>query len=353
MSTPLPNDISLNGLNYTRAQEGRALRAYQDSVGVWTIGYGLTNYDRNLPWKVGPGLTITEEQAEWHLVRSIRENYLPACRETLDGGTYSHPQGALDGAVDFHFNTGGVKKATWPKALARGDLAAAKASLMSWNKAGGNVLAGLTRRRAGNWLEMSAGDYGHLSGPAVVELNASNHEVIRGHGDVLTAFPRDPKDPEAGNVKIDGVPQPTTPAPGVLKLGSTGPDVTALQNKLNSVAISTVVTGTYDDQTFASVLAFQKAHPNLTADGKTGPATLAALDRAIALRGVTGKVVKTAVPVIPTVFIALHNWVGANAGLIALGVGLAAVVLVAGYFACRYRNEIRAQVNKLLGRSVI
>lgn len=353
MSTTLPADISLPGLNFTRAQEGRALRAYQDSVGVWTIGYGLTNFDKGLPWKIGKGLTISEQQAEWYLVKSIRENYLPAAKKALDGGTYQHPQGALDGAVDFHFNTGGVLKASWPPALGRGDLAAAEESMMSWNKAGGRVLSGLTRRRAGNWKEVSAEDYGHLTGPSVIEPGADNQERQTGTGDLLTAFPSDPGDTSAGNVKVDGIPSASVPAPGVLQFGDRGPDVSDLQNDLTAAGYATIATGVYDAATVTNVHAFQQAHPNLTDDGKAGPATRAAITRAIAMRNVGSKVIKTAVPGLPGIWIAFHNFMSAHAGNVALGVAAAAVVGVAGYYLWKHRHDVHCWVNSLIGRAVL
>jgi lysozyme len=48
---------SQNGLNLTEQFEGLRLTAYQDQVGVWTIGYGHTGPD------VHAGLTITQQQA--------------------------------------------------------------------------------------------------------------------------------------------------------------------------------------------------------------------------------------------------------------------------------------------------
>lgn len=48
---------SNKGLALTEQFEGLRLTAYQDSVGVWTIGYGHTGPD------VHPGLTITQQQA--------------------------------------------------------------------------------------------------------------------------------------------------------------------------------------------------------------------------------------------------------------------------------------------------
>lgn len=352
MPTILPTDIDLDGLNFTRAQEGRALRAYQDSVGVWTVGYGLTHFDKGLPWKVEKGLTITEQQAEWYLLKSIRENYLPTVRRVLNGGTYDHPQGVINGGNDFHFNCGGITKATWPAALGRGDLAAAKSSLESWNKAGGRVLSGLTRRRAGNWLEVSAGKYGHLSGPDIIELTASDHERSGGVGDVLAAFPTDPGDTFAGSVKTTGVPQPTTEAPGVLKSGVAGPAVTDLQNSLTAAGYPTPATGTFDAATSASVIAFQQSHPNLTADGKVGPATRATIARAIAMRDAAGKIIKTTTPLAPGAYITFHQWVSAHAGNIALGVVLTAAAAVAAYYLWQHRHDAHGWINGVIGRVV-
>jgi lysozyme len=39
---------SEKGLAVIRSFEGRALKAYKDCVGVWTIGYGQTNYDSSV-----------------------------------------------------------------------------------------------------------------------------------------------------------------------------------------------------------------------------------------------------------------------------------------------------------------
>ena len=43
--------ISDNGLNLIKKFEGCRLTAYQDTVGVWTIGYGTTNVDRAITGK--------------------------------------------------------------------------------------------------------------------------------------------------------------------------------------------------------------------------------------------------------------------------------------------------------------
>ena len=48
-----------------RKFEGLRLTAYQDMVGVWTIGYGHTGPD------VKAGLTITQQQAEQLLINDL------------------------------------------------------------------------------------------------------------------------------------------------------------------------------------------------------------------------------------------------------------------------------------------
>lgn len=352
MSTPLPNDISINGLNVTRSQEGRALRAYQDCVHVWTVGYGLTNYDKGLPWKVGPGLVITEAQAEWFLVKSIRENYLPDVRRALSGGTYQHPQGAVDGGLDFHFNCGGVLKASWPKLLGQGKIAAAEQNMKSWCRAGGRVLSDLVRRRATDWNIVSAENYGHLTGPTNVVPNAAGHETYHGYGDLLTAYPTDPSGVhKAGTVKAPPTANDVPPSshPGAIKKGDTGPEVTQVQQQLNAAGITAPVTGIFDQQTEDAVRKFQQSHPNLGDDGVVGPATDAALDRAKNMRAALSKTMKVGGSAVPGAYVGLHQWVSTHSGNIALICGVIAVGAIVAYLAWTYRHDITATVNKWVG----
>ena len=75
-------------------------------------------------------------------------------------------------------------------------------------------------------------------------------------------------------------PTTTTTARPTLQQGSTGPDVVALQQRLNALGYNV---GTPDGQfgagTKAQVVAFQQAH-GLTANGVVDAATWAALDQA-------------------------------------------------------------------------
>lgn len=341
-------DISVPGLNAIRMEEGRALRAYQDTVHVWTVGYGLTNYDKGLPWKVGPGLVITEAQAEWYLYKSLRTNYLPDVERALNFDKCPHPQGACDAGCGFHFNTGGIRKATWPRLLMEGNLSAARASLESWCRAGGRVLQDLVNRRAHEWVMISTGGYGRLTGPVVVVPGAHNQETYHGTGDLLTTLPTDPGATAAQPPVVTpaDVPQPTTPNPGVLKNGSTGPDVSDLQTKFGVPA-----TGTFDDATEQAVRQFQGAHPNLSSDGEVGPATKAALDRDTQLKKV-GTTIGKSLPAGGGIYVGLHQWVSAHGADLALVVGGVVLVGIVAYVVWNYRHDLMSKVNGTVGRVV-
>ncbi len=135
------NDLtySRNGLALTEQYEGCCLTAYQDQVGVWTIGYGHTGAD------VTPGLTITQVEAEALLAKDV----LAAARCVNTLVKLRLTQGEFDALVDFVFNLGpgNFLRSTLLTALNAGDLAKAAAQFECWDRAGGAVVAGLLRRR--------------------------------------------------------------------------------------------------------------------------------------------------------------------------------------------------------------
>lgn len=156
--------ITEQGLAVIRSFEGLSLKAYKDEVGVWTIGYGQTNDDAKvLGFTIKDGVTITKAQAEALLRSSIARLYEPAVNKAMgDAGTTqaSVLAARLDAGYSFHYNTGAIARATWVQKLKEGDMAGVHDSLVSWNHAGGKVLAGLTRRREREWAMIRAGDYG-------------------------------------------------------------------------------------------------------------------------------------------------------------------------------------------------
>jgi lysozyme len=130
---------SKTGLQLTESFEGCRLLAYQDSKGVWTIGYGHTG------GIVGPGLSINQAQAEVWLALDV------AWAEKEVNRVVKVPltQGEFDALVDFVFNcgSGNFEHSTLLALLNHNDHLKAAAEFQKWDKSGGVELPGLLRRR--------------------------------------------------------------------------------------------------------------------------------------------------------------------------------------------------------------
>lgn len=337
---------STMGLNVIRSFEGRALRAYQDSVGVWTIGYGNTNYDANAVKQLGKikaGLSITADQAEHLFVESIQGGYEPAVNKRLGP---SVTQGAFDAGASFHYNCGAIAKASWPGALLKGDMAACRSGIMAWNKAGGSVLAGLTRRRNREWLMISRQDYGPEGRQGPVEIGANGRPT----GKQLPAPLGSPASPSTAPAPLPTPESTSSAVPGIIYPGQSGPQVRAASDLLVKLGRLASVRDTYDEIMVAAVEKFQGEHPNLTKDGRIGPATMAQFERDVKMRRSVKKT-GTATVVITGAGSAL-----AGAGLVALKVVLIAggTVAIAGliYVAIKHRTELVTLWNKVRGNVV-
>ncbi len=128
--------ISDNGLALIKRFEGCRLISYQDSVGVWTIGYGHTT-------GVSKGQIISQVQADAYLkldcanAEKSVNNY---------NNKYNWNQNQFDALVSFTFNCGSGNLKTL---LNNGQRTASEisAKITAYNKAGGKVLQGLVNRR--------------------------------------------------------------------------------------------------------------------------------------------------------------------------------------------------------------
>lgn len=127
------------GIGLIKSFEGLRLKSYQDSVGIWTVGYGTTR-------GIGPGMSITIEQAERMLTNDITR-FEPQVDQLVK---VPLSQNQWDALMSFTYNLGATNlgSSTLLKLLNTGDYAGAAAQFPRWNKAGGQVLAGLTARRA-------------------------------------------------------------------------------------------------------------------------------------------------------------------------------------------------------------
>ena len=140
---PMPRGarhINANGLKLLTSFEGCELNAYDDGVGVWTIGYGHTQ-------AVCPGMTITQSEAEAFLQQDL--SLFEAAIESAVKVSLTDNQ--FSALVCFCYNVGagadGFGGSTLLKLLNQGNVAGAAEQFTIWNKAGGQPLLGLTRRR--------------------------------------------------------------------------------------------------------------------------------------------------------------------------------------------------------------
>ena len=149
-----PAQTSVAGIKLIHDFEGYARRlpngdcqAYPDpGTGgkPWTIGWGSTTDENGKP--IQPGTVWTRERADkrfaQHLGQFERE-VIRALGSAIDGTS----QAQFDALVSFHYNTGAIGRATLTKLHKAGRFAEAAAEFLKWNRAGGRVMAGLTRLR--------------------------------------------------------------------------------------------------------------------------------------------------------------------------------------------------------------
>ena len=114
------------------------MKDYQDADRVWTIGYGTTR-------GVRPGQEISEAQAEALLKTDLtrfERDVNQAVRVSINDNQFA----AL---VSFTYNvgSGALRSSTLLRKLNSRDIYGAANEFPRWNRAGGRVLAGLTRRR--------------------------------------------------------------------------------------------------------------------------------------------------------------------------------------------------------------
>jgi lysozyme len=136
-----PTTISQEGINLIKLFEGLRLTAYRDSVGVLTIGYGHTGAD------VTENLTITEAQAEQILIKDLQTR-VAGVKNLI--GNLKITQHQFDALVSFAFNLGlnNLKNSTLLSLVKNNPKnTSIYNQFLAWNKAGGVVLVGLTKRR--------------------------------------------------------------------------------------------------------------------------------------------------------------------------------------------------------------
>ncbi|ENX34884.1 hypothetical protein F889_01524 [Acinetobacter colistiniresistens] len=132
------------GINLITSFEDEILIAYDDGVGVWTIGFGTTIYPNGV--KVKRGDVCTAEQAKAFFTYDLKRF------EAAVNGAVKVPltQNQFDALVSLTYNIGenAFKGSTLLKKLNAKDYQGAADQFPQWNKGGGKVMKGLVRRRA-------------------------------------------------------------------------------------------------------------------------------------------------------------------------------------------------------------
>lgn len=135
--------VSKRGIDLIKEFEGCRLTAYQDEVGVWTIGYGITNSDKSITGTtIKRGLKISQATAKKWLEESLNRKYLPKVMKYVT--RYNWNQNEIDALTSFAYNIGSIDQLTANGSRSRDTIAK---KMLEYNKAGGTVYRGLTRRR--------------------------------------------------------------------------------------------------------------------------------------------------------------------------------------------------------------
>ncbi len=139
-NSDLVNNVGPDGRELLEHYEGLRLTAYQDSVGVWTIGYGDTE-------NVHEGMTITQAEADERLNGRLSRDFVPGVLAVLKRES---SQSQFDAMVCFAYNVGigALTSSTLLRLFNSGDIAGAADQFPRWDKAGGQSLKGLRKRRA-------------------------------------------------------------------------------------------------------------------------------------------------------------------------------------------------------------
>jgi lysozyme len=137
-------NINQATINLVKEFEGCKLEAYQDIVGVWTIGYGTTE-GAGLGVVPKPGMKITQEEAELLLMSGLKK-FADQIKPKFMRQVNDNQFGAL---LSLAYNIGpyAFSRSSALHMVNDGQFIQAADAIRLWNKAGGQVNKGLVRRR--------------------------------------------------------------------------------------------------------------------------------------------------------------------------------------------------------------
>lgn len=134
--------LSSNGLDLIKDSEGFRSKAYQDTGGVWTVGYGTTKIN---------GMAVTKDDVvdELYAVVLLKQDVASAEESVNKLVTVPLTQNQFDALVDFVYNLGESQfhKSTLLKKLNNKDYIGASNEFPKWVFDNGYVQPGLVSRR--------------------------------------------------------------------------------------------------------------------------------------------------------------------------------------------------------------
>lgn len=142
--------VSDKGLYAIAVHEGIVPAPYLDPVNVWTFGIGhaeTSGLDPN-PRHMPKGMPQDVDAAIQKAFDLLRDRIVPYEQAVARAVTVPLEQHEFDALASFHFNTGAITKASATRVLNEGGNKREVARRLAlYNKAGGDVLEGLVKRR--------------------------------------------------------------------------------------------------------------------------------------------------------------------------------------------------------------
>lgn len=138
--------VNHDGLELIKEFEGYRANAYRCPAGVWTIGYGHTSM-AGAP-VVKRGMRVTRDEAH-EILKNDLLKYEKQVNHALGDHVKKLNSNQYSACVSLCYNIGGgnFKSSSVVRYIKYGELDVAADKFLLWNKAGGRVLRGLTRRR--------------------------------------------------------------------------------------------------------------------------------------------------------------------------------------------------------------
>jgi len=138
--------ISEKGAQFICGFEGFSSKAYKDTAGIWTIGFGTTHYKNGTAVLPTDGL-IKRATGIALLQAHLDKEVAPKLSTIVPGIS----QNEFDALCSFIYNVGMgnfMKSALLQAIQAGADAPSITLQFNKWNTAGGKVLEGLVKRRA-------------------------------------------------------------------------------------------------------------------------------------------------------------------------------------------------------------